>query len=363
MLQLVECVLCLGEPVAYVPILKGKAGEFLALGHASAEVQSQIRPVMEVVPDCDVRDLLETFCDRAMEDVPNGMVLTVDCGALPAAQVLKGDAGGPMVRLGESLSWRQVAMCPVFRGTDTDETLAEVRAVMAWHQQGGCLRISSARDAQECRPDEERVREMLRTLRAAPEEIDLIIDAGPVHSRDGRAALAVEVLDTLKHMTQWPWRHECVAAGAFPVNLTNFPRGRATPVVREDALLWKQVRDQWRGEVPDFGDFGVTHPRMPLQARGAPHPNMRYTTAADWQVFVYPKTRPGNDDFFTLSRDLVSSPYWPPTGAGTSWGDARLEECAKRQRAKAGGGTEWRAWATSHHLAVVSSRLTALGCP
>ncbi|WP_411135646.1 beta family protein [Streptomyces sp. C10] len=236
--------------MAYVPILKGKVGEFLALGHASEEVQSQIRPVMEVVPDCDVRDLLETFCDRAMDYVPNGMVLTVDCGALPAARVLKGDVGGPMVRVGESLSQRQVAMRPVFRGTDTDETLAEVRAVMAWHRQGGCLRISSARDAQARRPDDERVREMLRTLHAVPEEIDLIIDAGPVHSRDRRAALSVEVLETLHHMARWPWRHECVAAGAFPVNLTNFPRGRATPVVREDALLWKQVCDQWRGNIP-----------------------------------------------------------------------------------------------------------------
>ncbi|GFE27112.1 beta family protein [Streptomyces nigrescens] len=349
--------------MAYVPILKGKVGEFLALGHASTEVQSQIRPVMEVVPDCDVRDLLETFCDRAMDYVPNGMVLTVDCGALPAVRVLKGDVGGPMVRVGESLSQRQVAMRPVFRGTDTDETLAEVRAVMAWHQQGGCLRISSARDAQELRPDDERVREILRTLHAVPEEIDLIIDAGPVHSRDRRAALTVEVLETLHHMARWPWRHECVAAGAFPVNLTNFPRGRATPVAREDALLWKQVCDRWRGNIPDFGDFGVTHPRMPLRTRGTPHPNMRYTTAADWQVFVYPKIRPGNDDFFTLSRDLVSSPHWPSTGAGTSWGDARLQDCAKRQRAKAGGGTEWRAWATSHHLAVVTSRLTALGRP
>ncbi|MFC9228869.1 hypothetical protein ACFTZI_07850 [Streptomyces decoyicus] len=248
------------------------------------------------------------------------MVRTVDCGALPPARVLKGDAGGPMVRVGESLSQRQVAMRPVFRGTDTDETLSEVRAVMAWHQQGGCLRVSSARDAEELRPDDERVREMLRTLHAVPEEIDLIIDAGPVHSRGRREALTVEVLETLHHMARWPWRHERVAAGAFPVNLTNFPRGRATPVVREDALLWKQVCDQWRDNIPDFGDFGVTHPRMPLRTRGTPHSNMRYTTAADWQVFVYPKTRPGNDDFFTLSCDLVSSPYWPSTGAGTSGG-------------------------------------------
>lgn len=48
--------------MAYVPILKGKAGEFRALGHVSQEVQTQIRPVMEVVPDYELRNLLETFC-------------------------------------------------------------------------------------------------------------------------------------------------------------------------------------------------------------------------------------------------------------------------------------------------------------
>ena len=66
-----------------------------------------------------------------------------------------------------------------------------------------------------------------------------------------------------------------------------------------------------------------------------------------------PRVRSGNDDFFALSADLVDSAYWPATGARTSWGDAPLHECAHRQRPKAGGGTQWRAWATSHHLAVV----------
>ncbi|MFC7470839.1 hypothetical protein ACFQVA_29725 [Actinomadura keratinilytica] len=68
--------------MVYVPVLKGKAGEFYALAHTSPTVRRHIRPVMELVPDDQVRDLLETFCDHAMNYVPNHMVLTVDCGAL-----------------------------------------------------------------------------------------------------------------------------------------------------------------------------------------------------------------------------------------------------------------------------------------
>ncbi|MEV0601012.1 hypothetical protein AB0I82_17180 [Streptomyces sp. NPDC050315] len=349
--------------MAYVPILKGKEGEFLALGHAAPEVRTGIRPVMEVVPDPDLRDLLETFCDHAMEYVPNGMVLTVDCGALPSVRVLQGDVGGPIVRLAESLGLRGVPLCPVIRVTDPDEVLAEAAYAIAQHQQGACLRVITGADACAGQPDGRQIHALLDALQVDPEEVDLLIDAGPIPSARRREELAEAALTALKWFSGRPWRTECVASGAFPVNLAGFPRGQATPVAREDARLWQQVAAQRDGDGLDFGDFGITHPRMPPPSRGTPDPNMRYTTADDWQVFVYPRTRSGNDDFFMLSRDLVASPYWPPTGAGTSWGDAQLQACARHERPKAGGGREWRAWATSHHLAVVTSNLETLGHP
>ncbi|MGW6902659.1 beta family protein [Streptomyces sp. NPDC054919] len=246
-------------------------------------------------------------------------------------------------------------MCPVVRITDTEDVLHEAADASTCHQRGVCLRVATG--PSEALPNEEQIRATLRTLRLDPEEVDLLIDAGPVQSGVGMSGLAERVMQLLDLLSQWRWRHECVAAGAFPANLSGFPRGQATPVVRHDLELWKRVARQRYGQPPDFGDFGVTHPRMPSQSRGTPDPNMRYTTPDTWQVFVYPRVRPGNDDFFTLSRDLVSSPHWPATGPRTSWGDAQLHECANRQRLKAGGGTQWRAWATSHHLAMVTAEL------
>lgn len=349
--------------VAYVPILKGKVGEFLALGHASEEVQAQIRPVVEIVPDFELRNLLETFCEHAMDYVPSSMVLTVDCGALPFLRVCEGDVGGPLVRVSESLALRGVAMRPVFRCGDPDDVLTEVAGAAAEHRKGACLRFSTAIDLSDVIPDREQMRELLQVVQLEPEEVDLLVDAGPVHTDRTREALVGRTAEALSGLSRWPWRHLCVAAGAFPVNLTGFQRGTATPVVREDARLWREVVEKWRGPQPDFGDFGVTYPRMLPKSRGTPDPNVRYTAGTDWQVFVYPRLRSGNDDFFTLSQDLVNSPYWPATGAATSWGDARLQECAQRKRKKAGGGKEWRAWATSHHLAVVSSHLITTGHP
>ncbi|RII15780.1 hypothetical protein DSC45_18270 [Streptomyces sp. YIM 130001] len=353
-----------GVLVVYVPILKGRAGEFYALEHASASVQERIRPVMEIVPADRVRDLLETFCDHAMHHVPNNMVLTVDCGALPHTRVLEGDIGGPVARVSESLGYRDRPMCPVFRCLDEAELLSEVADAAADHGQGACLRVSTAVDTAEVIPDRRQMRELFASVRLEPEEIDLLVDAGPVLTSRTRERLRAEAVEALESLSRWPWRSICLASGAFPANLTGFPRGTATPVVREDARLWLDVVEKWRGPQLDFGDFGVTNPRMPAKSRGTPHPNMRYTTEGDWQVFVYRKVREGsNDDFFDLSKDLVNSPYWPASGAATSWGDKSLQDCAQRRRRKAGGATEWRAWATSHHLAVVTTRLGREGRP
>ncbi|MGW8400860.1 beta family protein [Streptomyces lydicus] len=349
--------------VVYVPILKGKAGEFYALGHTSATVRDRIRPVMELVPDDELRDLLETFCDHAMNHVPNNIVLTVDCGALPNVRVLEGDIGGPVTRVSESLGYRDRPMCPVFRCLDEEGLLSEVADAAADHGQGACLRISTSVDTAEVIPDKRQMRELLASVRLDPGEIDLLVDAGPVLTGRTRERLTTGSVEALELLARWPWRSLCLASGAFPANLTGFPRGTATRVVREDARLWLDVVERWRGPQLDFGDFGVTYPRMPPKSHGTPHPNMRYTTETDWQVFVYPKVKAGNDDFFDLSKDLVNSPYWPAAGAATSWGDARLQDCAQGRREKAGGATEWRAWATSHHLAVVTTRLACEGCP
>lgn len=312
---------------------------------------------MELVPDPDVRDVLETFCDRAMDAVPEDTVLTVDSGALPSAQIFEGEAGGPIARLSESLGLRGVLMCPVVRCSDPSDVLVEAARASGDHGRGACLRVSVASDSAVGLPSHGQIGALLKVLSLDPEEIDLLIDAGPVDSMMTMDRLADRALAALAALSPWCWRNACVAAGAFPVNLTGFPRGQATPVARRDVQLWRRVLSAYRGQPPDFGDFGVTHPRMPVKSRGTPDPNMRYTTSDDWQVYVYPRVRAGNDDFFLLSADLVDSSHWPATGARTSWGDARLKECATRQRSKAGGGTEWRAWATSHHLAVVASSL------
>ncbi|MEW1813902.1 beta family protein [Streptomyces diastaticus] len=255
-----------------------------------------------------------------------------------------------------------VLLAVVSAGSGT-RPASEVAQAAAEHGHGACLQVSVPGTGAEALPDEGRVDTLLASVRLEPGEVGLFLDAGPV-TGPSRKALTPRVLEALTSPPGRPWRSVCLASGAFPLNLTGFPRSRATPVARGDARLWRDIAERWRGTPPDHGDLGVTHPRVPPRSRGRPDPNMRYTTGSDWQVFVCPRDKAGNDDFFDLSADLVSSPpHWPTTGAGTSWGDERLEDRAARRGDKAGGATRWRARATSHHLAVVISRLARDGVP
>ncbi|WP_405394190.1 beta family protein [Streptomyces gougerotii] len=241
-----------------------------------------------------------------------------------------------------------VLLAVVSAGSGT-RPASEVAQAAAEHGHGACLQVSVPGTGAEALPDEGRVDTLLASVRLEPGEVGLFLDAGPV-TGPSRKALTPRVLEALTSPPGRPWRSVCLASGAYPLNLAGFPRSRATPVARGDARLWRDIAERWRGTPPDHGDLGVTHLRVPPRSRGRPDPNMRYTTGSDWQVFVCPRGKAGNDDFFDLSADLVSSPpHWPTTGAGTSWGDERLEDRAARRGDKAGGATRWRARATSHH--------------
>jgi hypothetical protein len=353
-----------GAAMAYVPILKGKLGEFTALGHMTAEVQAEVRPVMEVVPDAQVRDILETFRQNAWDHLPAGLDLAVDCGQLwrhgPVGGVWHGP---PLSWLSESFGEWLLNLIPVFRPYDPAEALAEVRAVQRDHGCGAVMRIGIQVLPADLAVADRLTADCLAELSLAPEETDLLLDAGHVPSDVAVAHAVPGVLYALRWASGAPWRSVTLASGAFPRTLRRLPRERLHRMPRWDATLWRKAAHALDGRTPHFGDYGITHTDMSTAPGRRAAPNLRYTADADWVVSVARPHHPGNDGFFTLCEDLLQSEYWPDRGESLSWGDSQLAICARRQRPKAGRPADWRAWATSHHLAVVTESLRTMGTP
>ncbi|WP_225796341.1 beta family protein [Streptomyces aculeolatus] len=353
-----------GAAMAYVPIFKGKLGEFTALGHMAPEVQEMVRPVMEVVPDREVRDILETFRQNAWEHLPAGLDLAVDCGALwrhgPVGGVWRGP---PLSWLSESFGAWLLTLLPVFRPDDPKCALAEVRDVQRAHRGGAVMRLCLDWMPGDPVLADRLTAETLSGLSLAAEEIDLLLDAGHVSCDTAVAEAVPRMLYALRWASRTSWRSVTVASGAFPPTLRGLPRERLHPFRRWDAALWRKVAHAFRGQAPDFGDYGITHTAMSVAPGRRAAPNLRYTVGEDWAVSISHNHHPGNDGFFALCEDLLHSGLWPVHGESVSWGDEQLAVCARRLRRKAGRPADWRAWATSHHLAVVTDSLRTLGVP
>ena len=346
--------------VMYVPILKARMGEFLALDNAWPPVTAVIKPLLEVMLNMsgDLYGSVLDFGDRLMATAPKGMAFAVDCRFLQAARNEMNDS--PLSLVARDVYDRGICMLPVFSPGDAQDP-SDLRRAAGLHKAGGCLRLSLDYLAKATGKERgDRVPDLLEGTGLASAEIDLVIDLGEVctHGARGRAARLGQA--ALSWARRRPWRSVTVAAGAFPGNISDFPLGAATQVRRWDMALWSSLSGSGAGaEAIGYGDYAVSNPRL-LDGR-SPLPNLRYTSDQDWYVYRYPKTASGAfSTFHDLCQAVISSGHWP--GREFSWGDQQIEESARRHVGP-GNATLWRAFGTSHHLAFVVDRLQQAGMP
>jgi hypothetical protein len=205
---------------------------------------------------------------------------------------------------------------------------------------------------------------MLEAAGLRVSDTDLVLDLGAVRTQ----AAAQHAERTARAALAWarrqPWRSVTLACGAFPASISGLPYRTATPVPRWDAVLWARITGGLLGGQDagiGYGDYAVGSPE--LAAGRAPSPNLRYTGKRHWHVYRYPKADKGDmSTFYDLCQDVVASGHWPARGGEFSWGDEQIGRCARHHRTP-GNATVWRAIGTSHHLAVVTGRLAALGEP
>jgi hypothetical protein len=345
--------------IAYIPILKGRTAEFMALRHAAPPVTAVARPLLEVIPHerWNLYDSVLNFGDQLMDAAPKDMVFAVDCRYLDRAGAGP-RGGGWLSSVARDVHDRGIVMVPVFSLASTQD-LASVRLAAELHNAGGCLRVDGDAGLRYIGAGGgSRVPAVLRGAGLRATDVDLLIDMGEVLTGPAMQRAAGMARAALQWARRGAWRSVTLASGAFPDSLTDLPLGTSTPIPRWDAVLYT---NSTRSPGTGYGDYTVSSPR--LSVGFSPLPNLRYTGKRHWHVYRYPKDPAGGmDTFHDLCRDVVSSGHWPTEGASFSWGDEQIELRAK-MRGKPGNPAMWRAFGTSHHLVVVASRLSELREP
>ncbi len=350
----------MSKPNKYLPILKWKQGEQVALRNLTSDVKSNILPLLEVVGVSARTSGGPT--KPVAEHLTHAAIQMEKCWGTSAPLLLDTHLLSPEVRidgrsalvytLGEAHA-RNIPAVPV---VSTTCGAAELRALAGSAATvGAAIREPLKNVVRASFP--EALARTLRALKVCPSQVDFVLDVGEVNEGN-REVQAIAVEQALARLPSGDWRSLTVASAAFPVNLAGMRPGLHA-LARADFQLWESVSGL--PQHPSFGDYAIAHPEMPDldMSKVKVSASIRYTTP---DAFVVARGRVVTDDrhggygqFNTLAGDLVNHAAF--AGASFSWGDGYIATCAGG--GKTGSLTTWRQVGTNHHITMVVRQLAS----
>jgi hypothetical protein len=327
--------------VAYVPILKTKAGERWALSHLRPATRASIRPLLEFHEhkDKSTDEHVAGLCDDLVAEWGTDRTFYLD------GRWLHGDGGDPSVlaTIFAAAQERDLRAVPVVRPTFDESTLEQVRAIVEAGGRGYMLRVGPA-----VLDDPHALDAVTEAIGLPPGQVDLLLDYRNRPMSLGRDARRVPRMGE--------WRRLVAASGAFPSSLAGLTLHEWHGLPRHDWLSW---RDGIAGDLPRrpvYADYAMRDPGAPADF-GSPSVNVRYATDTAWLVQVGGKVKDGaSPEMHALCRALVERPEF--TGVDFSAGDAELARVADADEGP-GNSTQWLQWCVNHHLEFTVRQLSS----
>jgi hypothetical protein len=350
-------------PNLYFPALKGKAGELQTLKNAPALARQAMIPILDLPIDED--------SDHAEVESANLKLASGLCQSYDATNLVIIDAtvtDGVKINGKESIEdlharlRSDVAAVPALSVTSSPDFLSAVAAISSEDGNGACIRLSDT-DFSDTGILALNLASTVSALNLPYGSVDLVLDLGHVDASSATAYAGFIPLLISNLPNVQDWRSLVVLSGAFPQGLSDLKAYEPRRFTRHDADLWGRIVAASPVRLPSFGDYATSHPATGATVGFRSAPNIRYTTGDEWYAVKTGLDRVlGNKTFFKIAEQLrgETPPIMEP--ATFSWGDGELRRCADSTGGP-GGGKEWKAWSTSHHLAAVISNLATTGAP
>lgn len=362
--------------IHYVPILKAKQAELLAVKDSGPATKNHMTPLFEMVPvPWDFEN--EQPSDTTENHLAKGAKSIRSCWNeerpvfidMKWIEEEEGEDGTPAVELAfAKLQEHEVPFVPVLSLANGSMYRNAVRDVVKKCGQGLCLRLR-VRDT--IRKNlKANLEVLLKKMDVAPSETDVIFDLGAIQPGNLQtlASTTVARINNLPYLEEW--RTLTLASGAFPPDLSSVKPKSSGTRKRADWLLWRLVRDDAKlSRRPAFADYAIEHPDLrpevePWTYKNAP--KLRYTLEKEWLLIKgslpkIDKTSPTAKsdryaDFRNICQQVVSRPDFK--GAQFSWGDNYIQACANG-KGSTGNPPTWRRIGFSHHLAYVADQLSS----
>lgn len=350
----------------YVPVLKWRQGEYLALDRLSDDIKDKISPIIEIPPiewDFELGRLAKTI-DQHLEKFGKrlhtkwGHRLAYIDGALVQPSIMR-DGSHPLEYAVLAARKLGAMPLPVTGPTRSPDYQAAVARIVKLSPNGACFRVTpndlvkgGAQSSLEA---------LAKDLGTTPAQIDLLLDVGSPQF-EPVTDFADAILSHLEQLILAKWRSLGVAGTSFPESMGSLKTG-VQFVHRHEWPFYKALFRNWTldGQPPKFGDYGIAHPSLPMGDMRLlkPSATIRYTVDDGWIVVKGQNIRDhGAGQYKAMCDAIQKSKFF--FGNAFSRADAYINACG-RGAESTGTLTTWRWIGTNHHITKVVDDLAKFG--
>jgi hypothetical protein len=340
----------------YVPILKGRRGEFPAL--KAIRDKAAVTPLLEAVPKFECEYIASNMTKAWGKDHP----FLIDFLHYPDEHEDRGGTKAhPITHCFKVVASAGLLAIPVTGTGRSPEYQKAVKRIAASARRGVVIRLTPL-DFDDETDLKGALDALIEFVGVKRDEVDIIIDLESVASTETASVAAMfrANISLLPNLAEW--RTLTVAAAAFPLGLGPLDRDTWNPWPRRDWLGWQSLVTGAKkpDRLPAYGDYGIAHPGVPPTGRATTLAQLRYATPSLWliwkggNVLKHPRKY---KQFFDICKKMVARPECKP--ATFSVGDKLIHEKAASV-GLSGNAETWRTIALNHHAEMVISQLASL---
>ena len=356
-------------PKSYVPVLRWKDAEMVALGWLRDEARQHIMPMVEITPKRF--QALRTGPKKGL--VPNPSEVLVEhakeflehWGNRPFfldlqhidSRINLPNGQHPLAYLAAYTRSYRLGAIPTTGVGRSNEYQSAVSDLCRLDSRGACIRVSP--DEVTIRGFKARLTRLLRALNLQKGEVDLFIDYGVFDSQSLPLRNLLGVIPELAD-----WRSLIVCSGAFPPDLMDYQPG-IRQIPREDWMSYRQqAREQTIARTPIFADYTIQHGlyKEPPEFCN-PSASIRYALEETWLVMrgegLLNQDGPGSEQWNANAQLLCEREEFRRFGPTFSEGDQYIFEMSL-SNAKHGTPMTWLRAGINHHMTLTSRQLAGL---
>lgn len=343
-------------PEQYVPILKGKRGEFRALQNLPPSVLDEIVPVIDIVMPPFNKTLSDhitatiNYIKKYWEEKERLMYID---GYMIKDYGLLENGVHPMEHIFNELLSGGFNVLPVIGSPGGVEYNNIIRKIIFDIGLGAALRIFRISNSD----INSEVNQFLNYLDMPPQSLDLIFDLRSLENISVNPFLLwlEDQINQIPYLTRW--RSFVLAGGIFPINLSQIDPDQILPLSRTEWHIWNGIINNGKIErIPSYSDYAISHPLILEIDTEIPNMSASIRYTGDNNFYIYRGRgikQWGSDQFYDLSEMLISRPEY--SGQDHCFGDKHINLCAERN--KKGNAETWRLVGTNHHITKVTDQL------